>query len=268
LHENSFIDDPTRIIRAVRFEQRFGFKIEKNTAKFIREAKNKKMLEQVQKHRTRDELISIFKENNPFKVIRRLRKIYNISFIAPGTKLVPNADKIFRRINVSVDWFVRNCPKRRKPDVWLLYLMYFLSCLKMKALKKMLHDYAFFRAEKLRIICFAKVFPKVQKSLAKKKISAVGMHRLLDPLSYEVLLLCKAATNNKSVQNRIKEFFIYHHHKKILINGDDLLALGVKPGPQFRKIFQKIMNSRLNNKIHTKKQEIDFVKKLIIKSAR
>ena len=72
LHDASFLDDPTRILRAVRFEQRFDFKIEPRTEGLIKEALNKKMLDKTQKQRLRDELILILNEDRPGKALKRM----------------------------------------------------------------------------------------------------------------------------------------------------------------------------------------------------
>jgi tRNA nucleotidyltransferase (CCA-adding enzyme) len=65
LHSLSFIDDPTRMLRAIRFEQRYNFKIEPHTLKLLKVAAAIKMLEKVQPQRLRDELILILKEAHP-----------------------------------------------------------------------------------------------------------------------------------------------------------------------------------------------------------
>ncbi|MFA5362221.1 MAG: hypothetical protein WC335_03095, partial [Candidatus Omnitrophota bacterium] len=72
LHEESFIDDPTRILRGIRFEQRFDFTIEPGTRRRLRDAVRRGMLEQVQPQRLRDDLILMFKEACPLKEIRRI----------------------------------------------------------------------------------------------------------------------------------------------------------------------------------------------------
>jgi tRNA nucleotidyltransferase (CCA-adding enzyme) len=72
LHPLSFIDDPTRILRAVRFEKRLSFRMEPRTLAWIREALARRMLFSVQKHRLRDELVLIFKERRPVPVLKRL----------------------------------------------------------------------------------------------------------------------------------------------------------------------------------------------------
>ena len=114
LHNKSFIDDPTRIIRATRFEQRFGFNIDRNTLHFIKQAKKLKMLEKVQKHRIRDELILIFKERRPYKILKRLRQIYNLSFIDKNIKLRSNFKKVFYNLDKGYFWF-KNSPSGGPP---------------------------------------------------------------------------------------------------------------------------------------------------------
>ena len=74
MHDGSFIDDPTRIFRAVRFERRFGFSIDARTLKLIKAAIRKKMLEKVSKGRIQKEMILINKEKNRAKMLDRLRE--------------------------------------------------------------------------------------------------------------------------------------------------------------------------------------------------
>ena len=63
MHRDSFFDDPLRILRIARFKARFGFSIEPEAMRLIKQAGKTKALEKMQKHRVRDELILIFKED-------------------------------------------------------------------------------------------------------------------------------------------------------------------------------------------------------------
>ncbi|MDD5617839.1 MAG: hypothetical protein PHG69_01990 [Candidatus Omnitrophica bacterium] len=263
LHENSFIDDPTRIIRAVRFEQRFGFKIEKDTLKFIKQAKNLKMLEIVQKHRTRDELILIFKERDPYKVLNRLRKVYNLTFIHKDVKLDKKLKKTFCEIDKACEWFKNSFPGRRNIDIWLTYFIILLYRLDLKTLQNFLRQYAFHRGDTKRIISFKKQFVKIDRKLSSKNLSAVKLNDITSPLSYEVIMLVLAVSKNKLTKNRIRDFFIKHHHKKLAITGNDLLVLGVKPGPEFKNIFRKIFLARINGEVCGRQEEIELARKII-----
>ena len=72
LHDKSFIDDPTRIFRAVRFEQRFGFQIGGHTESLMEDAVESHMLEKLDKQRVRKEVLLIMREDDPMKVLERL----------------------------------------------------------------------------------------------------------------------------------------------------------------------------------------------------
>ena len=72
MHDKSFIDDPTRIFRAIRFEQRFGFRIDKHTQKLIDKAIECGMLERLETQRVRKEVLGILREDDPMKVLERL----------------------------------------------------------------------------------------------------------------------------------------------------------------------------------------------------
>ncbi|MDD5355517.1 MAG: hypothetical protein PHY56_03180, partial [Candidatus Omnitrophica bacterium] len=265
LHEKSFVDDPTRIIRAVRFEQRFGFEIEEQTLSFIKQAKKMGMLEKVQKHRTRDELILIFKENNPYGLLERLKYIYNLTFIHEGIRFNAKFKKLFYGIDKACSWFRDNFPNRRKLDAWLAYLIIFLYPLDSKSLKIFLKKYAFHRGDSKRIISFKKEFARVDKKLSSKNLSAVKLNDIISPLSYEVIILIYAVSKNKTTRQRIRDFFIKHHHKRLTITGEDLLALGVKPGPEFKDIFRKVFSAKINGKVDSREEELRLARNIINK---
>ena len=263
LHERSFVDDPTRIIRAVRFEQRLDFCIDTKTLSFIKQAKKMKLLEKVQKHRIRDELILVFKERKPYSMLKRLKQIYNLSFINKNINLSKNLKRVFCDIDKACMWFVNNFPQRRSLDIWLMYIAAFLYDLSPRVLFRLLNKYAFFRGDKKRIISFKKEFRKIDKNLSMERLPVIKLHNILYLLSYEVIMLALVISGSQQTKKRVREFFLKHHHKKLIINGEDLLSLGIKAGPEFREIFQKVFRAKINGKIHTKEEELELVKQII-----
>jgi len=75
MHDKSFMDDPTRIFRAVRFSVRFGFKIEPHTKKLIKEAVLDGFLGEVNAGRIRKEIEAFLKEKNPKKCLDVFSKL-------------------------------------------------------------------------------------------------------------------------------------------------------------------------------------------------
>ncbi|PZC52919.1 polynucleotide adenylyltransferase [Mesotoga sp. TolDC] len=96
LHPLSFIEDPTRILRAVRFEQRFGFEIEVRTAELLKQCVAEGYLDRVTGQRLRDELIKTLDEPLPLKALRRL------SGFGATEKLFPQS-KFDRETDVMLD---------------------------------------------------------------------------------------------------------------------------------------------------------------------
>ena len=75
LHDKSFIDDPTRIFRAVRFSVRFGFKIDRHTKKLIKQAVLDGFLGEVNPGRIRKEIELFLKEKNPKKCLEMFSRL-------------------------------------------------------------------------------------------------------------------------------------------------------------------------------------------------
>lgn len=113
LHKLSFIEDPTRIIRAVRFEQRFGFKIEEETLYLLQKTLEEGYLEKVTGQRIRQEIEKILEEKNPLKAIKRLAELKILNHIFPKTyytrimeqklkrmySFLPYLKKIYKKVN-------------------------------------------------------------------------------------------------------------------------------------------------------------------------
>ena len=83
LHNLSFVEDPTRAFRAIRFEQRFGFTIGRLTASLIKSAVKMDFFKRLSGRRTFNELRQILEEENPAPAIRRLHDYDLLSTIHP-----------------------------------------------------------------------------------------------------------------------------------------------------------------------------------------
>jgi tRNA nucleotidyltransferase (CCA-adding enzyme) len=98
LHQKSFIDDPTRIYRAIRFEVRFGFKIEEQTFKALKNALSLNVLKTISGQRCLKELNLFLAEENPFQMIKRAYELGAISSIISDQKSLDDTRIVFERI--------------------------------------------------------------------------------------------------------------------------------------------------------------------------
>ena len=123
MHDLSFIDDPTRIIRAVRFEQRMKFRIEPHSLRLLKQSASKGMLKRLSPHRLRDEIILILNEPLAIRCILRLEKLVGLDFIHPKLKLNKKDLEYLGAIKNEINWFNKNFPKHRPLDNWLMYFL-------------------------------------------------------------------------------------------------------------------------------------------------
>jgi len=98
LHDRSFVDDPTRIFRAARFEKRFDFIIEDSTGTLIREAVSSGLVEKLSGYRIASELRLILKEEDPLSAIQRLEELGVLSPVAGRGGKHKDVRRLLRRI--------------------------------------------------------------------------------------------------------------------------------------------------------------------------
>ena len=219
LHALSFIDDPTRILRAIRFEQRFNFKIEPVTLRLLKEASRCKALLQVEPQRVRDELVLILKEDDPKAEIKRLNKLIGLDFIHPDLQLSSGILKLLKSADRQVKWFKKNYPQRRDIDGWLVYLMALIDGLNLGELKFIFKEFVFRRGEEKRMLDYKLISPTFIRKLSDNNLKPSSSFHLLDPHSYEVIILIKAKFNNKTLHRHIDEFLEIYNFIRISVTG-------------------------------------------------
>ena len=265
MHNLSFIDDPTRILRAVRFEQRFGFRIEPFALRLIKESLAQGMLERVHKHRLRDELILILKEPSPVKSLRRIAKLRGFRFIHSSLNIDQKTFALLKRVDELYKWFAQNFVHKHKHKVerWLLYLIVLLENLSLVKLKRTLQSFAFHKNDIQKVISFKKDTAKVISKL-KKEIPASGIHKILFPLSYEVVLLMLLKAKDVQIKRKIQDFLRAYSGTQIHLRGDELKELGLRPGPDFKLILKELLDAKLDGKFSTKEEELVYLKNEIL----
>lgn len=266
LHPLSFIDDPTRILRAVRFEQRYDFKIEPKSLELLKEASRLGLLERIHPHRTRDDLILVLKEKNPLKEIKRIEKIAGFDFILPHFKVSPKTFLFLKALEKEINYFHRNYTERRPLDTWVIYLIGLLEVLDAKAIKKICVKFGLRRGVGIRLLSYKRSRSRhIIAELSKAGIKPARIFTLLEPLSYETILALRASCANPVFKRNIADFLDIYNGMRILVSGNDLAGLGVLPGPRYQKIFTQVLKAKLNGQVKTKDEELALIKQLLRK---
>jgi len=217
LHERSFVDDPTRIFRAVRYEQRFGFKIERKTLRLICHARDESLLTKLSRDRIKHELWRMLQERDPTKPMRRLSKLRILPVIAPELCVTTKRLEWMRRANEWLNWFAEKFPEKRLEREWALLLTLLPNA---KAMDSFFQRYQLGESER----DFGLALLKALKRRTPKRPSS--WVRWLNPLPLEaaLVLAAKRSLPNDPLWQR---YFLEWRWARPDITGEDLKACGI-----------------------------------------
>ncbi|MBN1872276.1 MAG: CBS domain-containing protein, partial [Candidatus Omnitrophica bacterium] len=232
LHDESFIDDPTRIFRAVRFEQRYNFKIDRRTVSLIKNAVKKEMFDAVSGERLREEIVLLLEEKEPLKAIKRMRSLHELRFIHPKIEFKKRQEYTCRRIDALCGKYKYYLERKRSLDRWLIYFMSLVDSLSLTETLEVADRFVFRRSDRLRVVSCKKGEKKILRLLTcRGGVRASVLYKNLEPLSYEALLFLASKCSSRLQEERLKDFIERHNGTRLRIRGEDLKRMGIEPGP-------------------------------------
>lgn len=259
LHSLSFIDDPTRMLRAVRYEQRYGFSIESRTLQLMDEAAP--MLARLTHERLRHELDLILEEDRAAAMLRRLADLGLLSHIhaalpADHATLGLLADKL--DLLPAPAWSLRDLPGGFPLRRALGYALWLLPCTpeQIAALDARLR----FPVAMDKVLNAAVRLRADLPALAGSKPSAwVARLDDLPMLSIYVNWL-------DSGEPALEQYAVSWRHIHPQTDGHALRALGMAPGPDYQRILTALRAAWLDGRITSEEQEHDLLQQLIAAS--
>ena len=258
LHNLSFVEDPTRVIRAIRFEQRFGFKIGKLTLALIRNAVKINAFKDLAGRRLFLELKLILKEENPLRAIERMNEFDLLQFIWPEIRLTKTVRALLEDIKKVIAWY--NLLYLEEPfEPWKIYWHGLTTAVDIKALHALAEKMGMVDLESRKMISQREHIASTLDTLYKFKGNNYQLYTILEPYDTETLLYIMAKTNSDKIKRLVSNYFTKLKGPKIELKGKDLLKMGFKPGPLFREIFDRLMEAHLNNRIKTRQEEVKLV---------
>lgn len=255
LHSLSFVEDPTRVFRAVRFEQRFGFRLGKETLSLIKGAVKMDLFHRLSGSRLLEELILLFSEAEPRTSIARLGELGLLRFIHPSLKWTDRLDGLLKSVQEVFDWY-KLLYLGRNVEAWLVYMMALMEVVPHKAVGEALTRLSVPErvAEKIRAGHGAA--NRLRRRLARRPPPRpADTYRALAGLSDETLLLLMAATKSETVKRQVSAYLTTYQHIKPSLTGEDLKAMGLTPGPLFKRILDRLLDARLNGEVASEADE-------------
>jgi tRNA nucleotidyltransferase (CCA-adding enzyme) len=261
LHNLSFVEDPTRVFRAVRFEQRFKFRITKLAANLINNAVRHNFFDRLSGARLFQELRLILQEENPLPAVTRLAEFDLLKAVHPRLNYDEATRSMLERVQAVLSWYDL-LYLEDKYQRWLVYFLGLVEPLNPRELGEMLKGF--------------NLSPKLSRSLVQGKaaadqglisLSRLGepgrsrIYHLLAPLDTEYLLYILAKSRQELSRRAISLYFTHLKKLKPELRGRDLVALGYKPGPLIREMLDSLLEARINEKVKSRKEEKDFIRR-------
>lgn len=249
LHEESFIDDATRIWRAIRYEQRLDFTIESQTLNLLK--RDTGYLKKVSGDRMRHELELIFKEEFPEKAIGRAGELGVLKQLSPKLK----AD----------GWLAEKYEQARQrasPDIPSFGLYFTLLIYRMQPEEaEEILSYLRLRKSTNQVLKDTAAIKDSLEQLASQKITAIEVYKLLKDRAAEAVVASIIASESSGASQRLADFLEKHRFVKPALNGEDLKKLGVVQGPKIKDFLNRLLEARLEGKISTRRDETALVRK-------
>ncbi len=264
LHNLSFVEDPSRIFRAIRFEKRMDFQISPHTKRLINNAVTMQLFGKGDDPRFLSELKIILSEENPLPALQRMAEFNLFQFLwsnlHPHYKVDRRYGHTLTQAQLAISWhrlLYLDEPCRN----WMVYLLAIMS-----------------RSGPGILIAFCDRFKETAKNtdflVEQKNLCDMAIHVLrrdsglknseivacFENIQLEGLLYMMAIARKNHVKKSISFYVTTLRELAPLLSGKELVTMGYAPGPQFKEILSLLKNMKLDGKVDTVEDEILFVK--------
>ncbi len=245
LHQRSFIDDATRILRALRYEQRLGFRLEESTEKLLR--KHTSMLDTVSGDRIRHELELNLEEDHPERILHRAEALGVLKELHPSLR--------------GDGWLAEKFELTSKlpspdPTLYLLLLIYHLTEEENEQLIARLNIVGELRQNMRQVLQLKAML----HMLAEPDLPPSSIHRLLKHYSPTPITTSAVACDSDIARSRLQLYLNDLRYVKPSLDGESLKSLGLQPGPRMGRMLQSLLEAKLDGKVNTREDEEALVR--------
>ena len=245
LRPDSFIDDSTRILRALRYAQRLEFRLEPATERLIR--RDLRYLDSIKGDRVRHELQRIFLEDNAASMLRMAQELGVLSAIYPGLGV---DERVLAELSQA------SIESEADREILLLVLLtYSLPTSELPGLVSRLN----MDSSWTRVVRDTGAVKSNFDSLRTPDLTPSRIHALLRGAGVEAVRGCALAAEDDLVAQRLELYLSELRHVNTMLKGDDLIALGVPQGPMVGRLLDGLLAARLDGELVSREDEEDYV---------
>jgi tRNA nucleotidyltransferase (CCA-adding enzyme) len=268
LHSLSFVEDPTRILRAARFEQRFRFQIEPRTEQLIADALD--LLDRVSADRIRHELELIMAEAEPEKVLCRLGELGVLARLHPDLQCDAWLENKARELRSQMALVQAAAgPDATPPPMTLgadagprLHLALLTCRLSPESLARFIERLRIRKEYRALLLEVSALQQRIGR-LAENDVRPSEIVAVLDETSDEARLLMRVVHDSWLVRQRLDLYQRRLRHIRPALSGDDLRRMGIQPGRIYRVLLDRLLAARLDGEISTRAEEEALVRQIV-----
>ena len=250
LHDRSFIDDPTRLFRAVRFEQRLRFRLERGTERRFREAVAGGMIGNLSGSRLLEQLKLVCFEPDPWLVFNRLEGLEVLRAIHPALGSDEGLKTLVRDISPS------GGPASPAGDGWwILYLVALFGPHRAETLQGVVDRLKPNRRLRKAIEDMSR-WSVVERAVESGEIDTpADFFRAVRTISEDTMLFVTLTHPDEGMRKRCESYYHQHRHMGLSIDGGTLMDMGIAEGPAYGRILDEVLSMKINGEIGTEAEE-------------
>ncbi len=264
LHSLSFVEDPTRILRAIRFEQRYNFAIGGQTERLIKNALQLDMLGKLSGSRLFHELKLMLEEKKAVACIKRMRHFRILRAIHPSLILKPFMELLLDEVDKVLGWY-RLLYLEPKARSWLLYFLVLANgfsedeesalLIRLNLTERLRREFSQLRRQLSDVLYRLKTW-------RFRKGSPAELFDVLESVPVEGVLYLMAKSRDEDMRKHLSKFLTKYRDQAPDITGKDLLAMGVDPGPLYGLILRKVRAAYLDGEAPCRTDQLELARKL------
>lgn len=278
LHSLSFVEDPTRIFRAIRFEQRYSFDLGNQTERLLKNAIKMEILSKLSGSRMWHELVKMFCDKAPKENFQRMHKL----------KILPQIHPALSRLNFSLfheaiqvkqlcDLVAFGPPTNGKGNpnpnsytLWKFYLLVIMDKMSAEESKQLMEKFLFPSGVVQQMQMEQQTYRNATKQLRQIfnnhptpfETKQSEIYFLLQEVSIEAIMVTMSHLEGTQRQHMVT-YLTHVRNIRADINGNDLIALGHKPGPRFATVLKEVLKAKLDGIVSSQSSQLELADTLL-----
>lgn len=265
LHSLSFVEDPTRILRCIRFAKRYNFRIGGQTDRLIRNAMQLDMIPKLSGTRLFHEMNLIFDEENAVECLKQMRHYKILETMHPLLTLTPAQETLLEEIKKVLDWH-RLLYLGDLPHNWMLFFMAMLNGMPEEDVQSVATRFNLTKRQSTELLALRTQVNNTVYAYKKWKHRggpASELYFMLETLPLEGILYIMARFNQEDIRKSMSLFLTQLKTQELEIDGHDLLAMGLKPGPEFGTVLKKLRAAMLDGQASCREDQLALAHRLV-----